>query len=231
MRVLCIPLVGPMQSWGTRSRFANRDSERAPTKSGVLGIVAAALGLDRGADIGELRALAFGVRADQEGVLRREFQTTLDVADARGGVAKDPQISSRYYLADAIFLAAIGGDPGLVDRVYASLKDPRWPLFLGRKSYVPSAPFVDPFGPSDAEGIAAALLSRPLIARRAAEERIRLELDSEADCGMLRYDDPISFDERGRNYAARYVKTEFVLASQIVQGEFYSEGRNVLKPA
>jgi CRISPR system Cascade subunit CasD len=231
MRFLCIPLAGPLQSWGTRSRFANRDCERTPTKSGVLGIIAAALGIERGADIGELRSLAFGVRADREGILRREFQTTLDVASAQGGVAKDPQTSSRYYLADAVFLAAIGGDAVLIERVYAALRSPQWPLFLGRKSYVPSNPLCDPRGPFEAADIADALKSRPLLAHRDKDERVRIELDAENNCGALRYDDPISFDEKRRDYAARYVKTDYIPASDIVVGAFYLEANDVPKPA
>jgi len=47
MATLLIPLVGPMQSWGTRSRFDHRDTEREPSKSGVIGLVCAAIGRDR----------------------------------------------------------------------------------------------------------------------------------------------------------------------------------------
>lgn len=231
MRFLCIPLAGPMQSWGTRSRFSNRDCERTPTKSGVLGILAAALGLERGTDIGTLRSLAFGVRADREGVLRCEFQTTLDVASAQGGVEKGAQISSRYYLADAAFLAVIGGDAALIDRVYAALRSPQWPLFLGRKSYVPSDPLYDPRGTLEATDIMDAFKSRPLLARRAKDERVRIEMDAETDYGTQRYDDPISFDEQHRKYAARYVKTDYISASDIVVGAFYPEANDVPKPA
>lgn len=37
----------PMQSWGTRSRGVIRDTTSEPTKSGVVGLIAAALGISR----------------------------------------------------------------------------------------------------------------------------------------------------------------------------------------
>ena len=42
MSVLLIRLKGPMQSWGSRSRFSLRSTEPYPTKSGVIGMIAAA---------------------------------------------------------------------------------------------------------------------------------------------------------------------------------------------
>ena len=44
MSVLLVRLAGPMQSWGSQSRFSHRDTEREPTKSGVVGLLSAALG-------------------------------------------------------------------------------------------------------------------------------------------------------------------------------------------
>ena len=47
MPTLLLRLVGPMQSWGTTSRFDERDTGKEPSKSGVVGLLAAALGIDR----------------------------------------------------------------------------------------------------------------------------------------------------------------------------------------
>ncbi|MEW1858862.1 type I-E CRISPR-associated protein Cas5/CasD [Streptomyces sp. NPDC088194] len=73
--VLLIRLAGPVQSWGVASRFARRDTHPRPTKSGVIGLCAAALGLDRDTPLGELAATLFGVRADHPGVPLRDFHT------------------------------------------------------------------------------------------------------------------------------------------------------------
>ncbi|MFE7559961.1 type I-E CRISPR-associated protein Cas5/CasD [Kitasatospora sp. NPDC057500] len=73
--VLLIRLAGPLQSWGVRSRFAQRDTHSRPTKSGVIGLCAAALGLEREEPLGELASVLFGVRADRPGTPVRDYQT------------------------------------------------------------------------------------------------------------------------------------------------------------
>jgi CRISPR system Cascade subunit CasD len=73
--VLLIRLAAPLQSWGVASRFALRDSHPRPTKSGVVGLCAAALGLERDEPLGELAAVRFGVRADHPGTPLRDYHT------------------------------------------------------------------------------------------------------------------------------------------------------------
>lgn len=75
-----------MQSWGTRSRFDHRETWPYPTKSGVVGLLAAALGRDRAEDVSDLAALRMGVRVDKPGVLMVDYQTAQGVltADLRG---------------------------------------------------------------------------------------------------------------------------------------------------
>src|ERR1019366_10448139 len=79
---LLLRLAGPMQSWGLDSRFDDlRDTGLEPSKSGVLGLVCAALGKP-GDDqpgywpsLAELVSLRMGVRVLREGTLRVDFQT------------------------------------------------------------------------------------------------------------------------------------------------------------
>jgi len=137
MATLLIRLVGPMQSWGTRSQFDDRDTEAEPSKSGVLGLCAAALGRDRAESVVDLAALQFGVRVDREGVVQQEFQTAQLVP---GEPRTLTAVSHRAYLADAAFWAALEGDVGLLRLLQTALKNPYWPLSLGRKSYLPSQP-------------------------------------------------------------------------------------------
>ena len=48
MAVLLLRLAAPMQSWGTDdSKYETRKTEREPSKSGVIGMLAAALGYKR----------------------------------------------------------------------------------------------------------------------------------------------------------------------------------------
>jgi CRISPR system Cascade subunit CasD len=49
-RCLGFVLDGPLQSWGTASRFQRRGTNHHPSKSGVAGLLAAALGLTKGSE-------------------------------------------------------------------------------------------------------------------------------------------------------------------------------------
>jgi CRISPR system Cascade subunit CasD len=115
-----------MQSWGTASRFDHRDTGLEPSKSGVLGLLCAALGRDRHQPIDDLAALRMGVRVDREGVLRYDYQTAMGVLRADGSRERDPRKSTvqswRYYLADAVFLVGLEGPQR------AMLEELKWPL-------------------------------------------------------------------------------------------------------
>lgn len=114
MTVLLLRLAGPLQSWGDSSRFTTRATRREPTKSGVIGLLAAAQGRRRTDSLEDLLTLRFGVRTDQPGSIVRDFQTAMDWAHPKkDGRVKAMPLSNRYYLADAVFVAAVEGDPSL----------------------------------------------------------------------------------------------------------------------
>ncbi|MDT0453660.1 type I-E CRISPR-associated protein Cas5/CasD [Streptomyces hesseae] len=72
--VLLVRLAAPLQSWGRGSHFDRRNTQLHPTKSGCIGLIAAALGLDHTDEIGHLAALRFGVRADRPGAPVHDYQ-------------------------------------------------------------------------------------------------------------------------------------------------------------
>src|SRR5690606_18495056 len=119
MTVLLLRLAGPLQSWGSAARFARRTTENAPTKSGVLGLLAAAEGRPRTADLSDLAALRFAVRLDQPGTRLRDFQTAHHHAPGKAA----PR-SCRFYLADAAFVAGLEGDTGRLTRLHQALRAP-----------------------------------------------------------------------------------------------------------
>ena len=133
MSTLLLRLAGPMQSWGTDSKFDVRRTGREPSKSGVIGLVAAALGIarqDREA-LQTLNGLRFGVRVDREGAMLRDYhiaRTAKDVA----------YVTHRYYLSDAEFVAGLESDDrALLARIAQALQAPAFPLYLGRRSCPP----------------------------------------------------------------------------------------------
>jgi len=216
-----------MQSWGTTSRFDQRDTGKEPSKSGVVGLLAAALGIDREkwTDLEPLTHLSMGVRHDRSGVPKRDYQTagcatTDTVIKADGTPSKDGVVSHRFYLADAAFLVALEGDDReLLNKAHNKLKDPTWPLALGRKSYLPAEPIWIKEGIQEAP-LLDTLKSYPWIGtlRRWEEkppEQLLVSLDSEDGSGVLKMDQPLSsFAER--RFGARFVRSEWIPCPQEV---------------
>ncbi len=220
--VLLMACVGPMQSWGTRSRFQERDTEREPSKSGVIGLLCAALGLGRSDAIDDLAGLKMGVRVDREGLLRKDYQTAQDVIVAKRDAWED-LVSNRYYLADAAFLVGLEGELKLLRRLHAALRKPIWPVYLGRKSYVPSLPVFLADGLREDADLRNALFNYPLLipseelAQRRklieegkAEGRLRLMVESSLPTHESRRDQPVSFALGRRLFYERYVSTEYL---------------------
>jgi CRISPR system Cascade subunit CasD len=211
MPTLLLRLAAPMQSWGTTSRFDERDSQLEPSKSGVIGLLCAALGRDRAEPVDDLAALRMGVRADREGLLMRDYQTATGVLIATGKVDMDRTVvSPRYYLADAAFLVGLQSeDATLLAALRAALRTPRWPLALGRKAFVPTQPvWLDdpPFHGLHPGGLEDALREQPRIAPARREHRdqpLRLLLEHSHE-GALRHDQPTG-PFLARKFGPRYV--------------------------
>lgn len=215
---LLLRLAGPLQAWGTQSRFSIRDTGQEPSKSGVIGLLCAALGAPRAdtATVQRLAAMPFGVRVEREGVMKKDFHTAQNVAIAKGGT-KDTEISDRWYLSDAEFLAALESeDVDWLHTLQAALQAPRWQLSLGRKAFVPAAPVWLP------DGLRAGSLDDTLRrdyawqstrSWRKPDEKppsqLRLVTDATPETATeVRQDVPLSFAER--RFAVRYVRTEFI---------------------
>ena len=211
MAVLLLRLAGPMQAWGVKSRFTVRATELAPTKSGVVGMLASAVGRRRTDPIEDLLALRFGVRKDQPGSVIRDFHTAVPT-DGR----KPMPLSNRYYLADAVFLAGIEGDRALLEGIDEALRHPAFPLYLGRRSCPPTYPVS--LGLREA-ALLDALRAEPWLAsewfRRRRRDGLNAEIliDQEAVPTEERAGDargsrdvPLSFDPRRRDYGFREVE-------------------------
>lgn len=196
MPTLLLRLSGPMQSWGTTSRFDERDTQLEPSKSGVLGLVCAALGRDRSEPVDDLAALRMGVRVDREGVLMRDYQTATGVLVAATGKPDMGRtvVSPRFYLSDAAFLVGLeGDDAALLSSIYQALQQPFWPLALGRKSFPPGAPVYLPEGVMT-DSLIQVLSTYPRIAEPQFEHRqqaLRLVLEHASE-GSVRFDQPVA---------------------------------------
>lgn len=215
MPTLLLRLVGPMQSWGTTSRFDQRDTGKEPSKSGVTGLLAAALGIDREnwTDLEPLTRLSMGVRHDRSGVPKRDYQTAQHIISADHSKIHETAVTTRDYLADAAFLVGLEGDDrAFLKTIHAALRDPVWPLALGRKSYVLSEPIWIENGVQDVP-LRDALARWPWIASRRKweelPEKLLVSFESKDGSGVLKMDQPLSsFAER--RFGARFVRSEWI---------------------
>ncbi len=212
MNTLFIRLEGPLQSWGTRARWSERDTALEPTKSGVIGLLACAMGLQRRQDA-EIRALSetlrFGVRVDKPGRVVRDYHTVVGGVRSAAGKIKitasskevETVVSNRYYLADASFLAALLGTPDVIEQASHALQNPVWPLFLGRRSCPPAVP---PWaGVGEYASLEHALRMQPAPSD-VHERRLRANIERAPGQGVRRNDaiDQLSL----RRYLPRYVE-------------------------
>lgn len=194
MSTLLLRLAGPMQAWGAQAQFEIRKTNREPTKSGVIGLLAAALGLRRDDSLAELAKLHFGVRVDREGVLLRDFHM------ARG--EKDAYVTTRYYLCDAVFLAGVSSeDEALMQRLLEAVTYPAFTLYLGRRSCPPEGRVCLGLRNLPLEE---ALRCEPALVRpeKNQPDRMRMVLDSPNGQARMR-DVPVSFSPYHRQYAYR----------------------------
>ena len=154
---LALLLDGPMQSWGYSSRFDRRTTALHPTRSGVFGLIAAALGIDKygtneSAQLQRFAALRFTVatlprrdRRSQSLLIRRleDYHTITGIRRASGKVDEDATVQTyRHYLLDARFGVLLEGDTARLEEIANALRNPRWGLWLGRKCCLPASPIL-----------------------------------------------------------------------------------------
>ena len=200
MATLLLRLAAPLQSWGADSKFETRKTNREPTKSGIIGLLAAALGLrrDDAAGLTRLNGLHFAVRADREGSLLVDFHT----AKSRD----TSYVTYRHYLQDAVFLAGLeSGDEALLRELEAALRHPVYPLYLGRRSCPPTLPL---FLGIRAGKLLDTLRAEPLLVKQRNGAPLHIVADADpADAAAVpRRDLAVSFSPIHRQYGFRPVR-------------------------
>lgn len=215
MAVLLLRLAAPLQAWGSSSKFIVRSTEREPTKSGVIGMIAAALGIQRNDDAKKLAPLAqlrFGVRADKEGILLKDFHMVhgYKIAD----------VTERYYLSDAAFLVALEcDDKKLLEEIAAALQKPVYPLYLGRKSCPPTLPVV--LGVKD-EDMLTALKNEPFLYENDRRKNVRISYEVSSGGAMVQ-DVPLSFSQLHRKHGWRMKCEELFIVDKNAEHDAFSE--------
>lgn len=202
MATLLLRFAAPLQAWGTESKYDIRKTDREPSKSGIVGFLAAALGRKRDESVEDLNTLRIGVRVDQEGEIIQDFHM----------VHKDEKTSyltRRYYLSDAIFVVGLESqDSIMLQQLETAIKNPVFPLFLGRRSCPPCGPIVLGIRESKLE---MALDTEPWQVpqwrrnKKKKEPLLRKIIESK-EGGAVRKDLAISFSPYDREYGYRSVR-------------------------
>ncbi|WP_017539389.1 type I-E CRISPR-associated protein Cas5/CasD [Nocardiopsis halophila] len=220
--VLALRFDAPMQSWGVRSRFTHRDTAQEPTKSGVVGLLGSAAGVERTdrERLADLASLRMAVRVDREGIVERDYQVTTDVPTTRGTGHRNV-VSHRYYLADALFLVLLQGELGFLERLAAAVRRPHWPLFFGRRAHVPASPLII----AEERGLGTGIRPEGTLEEALREHpwqeedrelrggaetdpllRAVVEVPAEHTDAEARYDVPVTFESGNREFRQRYVR-------------------------
>ena len=223
----CLPLLldGPMQSWGHASRFERRTTALHPTRSGILGLIAAAVGIDKHtadevAQLARFNALLVTTlslprcrRRAPELLMQRleDYHTVTGIRRASGKVDDEATVQTyRHYLLDARFGVLLEGPSPLLEEIAAALRNPKWGVWLGRKCCLPATPLlVAP--PGDRAAVWSALIQRAGYSGTETEEQFDRVLEVAAtDPGADMIEDaPVAFGALiGERHAPRWIRRE-----------------------
>jgi CRISPR system Cascade subunit CasD len=162
MQYCVFQLYAPLMSWGETAVGMERRSSPQPSKSAVIGLVAASLGIKREDDIRQgllADRIGIGVKLVSPGIMIRDFHTIQIPRPSkkrryftrRDEVAVNPVktgtiLSKREYRCDSMAFIALWikkPAPELnIESVNAALKNPVYQPYLGRKSCPPALPLM-----------------------------------------------------------------------------------------
>lgn len=225
---LALLLDAPMQSWGFESRFQRRTTGLHPTKSGVIGLICAAMGLAKGSeeertglpDLAKLRMTSIAIPRTQtnawsgqteELFVRRleDYHTVLKTRLASGKENKNAVITKRQYLFDARFGVILEGNRHLLEQVANKLRDPVWGVWFGRKSCIPAEPICRKLCDTQTGAQQELIGSKPLSAFTVVSEVERFDEGTDSLCDQpVRFGDGTSSGPDKRKSVPRRIRIE-----------------------
>jgi CRISPR system Cascade subunit CasD len=219
---LILKLQGAMQAWGSHTYEDYRPSLIFPTRSAVVGLLGACLGLEREkpaqlkalSESFELTVLAHSRHVELRHFKERkprtvslykmtDYHTVLDARRSDGGKRDDAIVSRREYLCDAEFTLALSFKEKAdftLEQIEQAVKKPIYTPYLGRKSCP---------------------LQRPLFEKIVVEENAEIALKQIEASGTLYSETPL---EKGHTMQVRDLplfenKRRFVTRPVYVRGD------------
>lgn len=212
MKTILLKFSAPLQSWGANSHFEVRHTDFYPSKSAVIGLIAASLGYRRNEDekILKLNEIDFAVRIDEQGSLLRDYQIAQKFKDE--DIIERTYVTNRYYLEDAVFVVAISHmDDTFMENIFQSLNNPYFQQFLGRKSTPINYDFL--LSITDCSLLEALKKerwhARDFYKTRLKKEKVNLEIYCDnnlvgENSRIMRKDKVVSFSQKNRTFKYRY---------------------------
>jgi CRISPR system Cascade subunit CasD len=218
MPTLAFYLDAPLQSWGASSKFQRRETGSFPTKSAVIGMVAAAFGIDKhvpheAVKLVPLTNLLFtAVKIDGKPITRMmDFHTIgggyeksisqrekMSIPQKASGAPFGTVITRRSYLTDARFAILLDGELAVLEKVKAALENPVWGVWFGRKTCLPATPLTPCLG-NDRQAALDALLTFLPQSEPQSIESLEYQEERRAtapgDGSFFQSDQPISFGD------------------------------------
>lgn len=148
---LMLHLDAPMQSWGIESLYNRRMSGSAPSKSGLCGMVCAALGACKESKeekevvngFSQIRLITVELHGESRGAFLRDYHTVQGTRNADGYDKTDAVLTHRFYHSDKRFVALLfSEDRAFLERIRQALLNPVWGVWLGRKCCIPASPII-----------------------------------------------------------------------------------------
>ncbi|MDF7807596.1 type I-E CRISPR-associated protein Cas5/CasD [Pontiellaceae bacterium B12219] len=195
---LLLYLDAPMQAWGHSSRFNRRTSASWPTKSGIVGMLCAAMGIERDDEAGIARFAGLGMCVF---VVKAEGGRLIDYHTVGGGydpkthrqnmIGKNAVLTDREYLIDHKFGVVLSGEVGLLENCAHALENPQWGIWFGRKNCIPAARICEGLFATSAEAVA----HLETLTKRMSMRMVR-EVESFAEGTDSLMDVPVNFHTR-----------------------------------
>ena len=207
----------PLQSWGYASKFDRRTTLAHPTRSGVIGLLCAASGVDR-TDAESLQkleeALEIEVYTFRQGSRLIDYHTVgggydpardkrdlLRICRKASGGTGNTVLTYREYLEDTRCGAVVSGEDGMIRDLAGHVENPVWGIWLGRKACVPAARVYAGVHPDIASAVGA--LSQA--AGGCPPIRVVRKASTFEDGTDTLMDCPVNFDANARRFAPRRV--------------------------
>jgi len=143
----------------------------------------------------------------------QDYHTVQNTRRASGSINNDCVLTHRQYLTDAAFGVILEGDANVLTEIAAALADPKWGIWLGRKSCIPTAALLAGFM-GNWDNVLPLLkenrddVLRLLIGEKPLESFTRQEeVDNFAEGRDSLPDTPVSFASERRLFSPRRVRT------------------------